>query len=249
MLLTDGTIETLVDLQLDILAVSLAGTTHTTHNRIRKGTDLDQIISHLERLCAIKAERNSKAPSVHIAYLMLRSNSHELKDILSLARRVEAKQVVASNLALIVDPSLAEEALFDDPERIHECQDVLDKIREDASHQDITFDYHGPGLDADSLSCRENVHRACVINVEGEVVPCVFTNPVLSSHYIFQGESLPMSSMSFGNIRNESLTHIWNKKEYAAFRELFDPATTMRPERIRQTMPLCCSKCYKRLEA
>lgn len=249
MLLTDDTVETLVDLEIDIVAVSLAGTTAKIHNQIRKGTDLDQIISQLERLAAIRAERNSRVPAVHLAYLMLRSNFHELKGILPLARRVGAKQVVASNLALIVHPSLADEALFHHTEAMGDYRNILDKIRENASRKNIVFDYHGPNLDADSLRCRENVHRACVINVEGEVVPCVFTNPVLSSHYIFQGESLPLRTMSFGNIRIESLTHIWNKGEYAAFRELFDPETTKKPEQIRQAMPRCCIECYKRLEA
>ena len=157
--------------------------------------------------------------------------------------------MVASNLALIVDPSLAGEALFNDTEAMDDYRNALDEIRDDASRENIIFDYHGPNLDGDSLQCRENVRRACVINVEGEVVPCVFTNPVLSSHYIFQGESLPLRSMSFGNIRNESLTNKWNKQKYATFRELFDPETTKKPERIRQQMPECCIKCYKRLEA
>jgi MoaA/NifB/PqqE/SkfB family radical SAM enzyme len=248
-LLTEDAVETLVDLRLDIVAVSLAGTTAATHNHIRKGTDFDQVISHLGQLRSVKSDRNSQFPAVHLAYLMLRSNFHELKEILPLARRVEAKQVVASNLALIVDPKLADEALFHDTEGMEEYQNALDKIREDSSRENITFGYHGPNLDGDSVRCRENVHRACVINVEGEVVPCVFTNPVLSSHYIFQGESLPLRNMSFGSILRESLTHIWNKQEYASFRELFNPETTKRPEQIRELMPECCIECYKRLGA
>jgi MoaA/NifB/PqqE/SkfB family radical SAM enzyme len=249
MFLTEHTARRLVDMQIDIVAVSLAGTTAATHNRIRKGTDLDQITSHLERLQTIKAEQDSQTPAVHLAYIMLRSNFHELQETLLLAKRVGAKQVVASNLALIVDPGLSDEALFHVTEGMNAYCNTLEKIKEEAYSDSIIFDYHGPNLDKDSLRCRENVHRACVINVDGEVVPCVFTNPVLSSYYIFEGESLPLSSLSFGNIHNESLTHIWNKQEYAAFRELFDPATMKKPERIRQAMPECCIKCYKRLEA
>ena len=249
MFLTEDTARTLVDMQLDIVAVSLAGTTPATHNRVRKGTDLDQIMSRLEQLGTIKAEQNSQTPAVHLAYMMFRSNFHELHQILPLAKRVGAKQVVASNLALIIDPGLAREALFHDTETMNAYRKALEEIKERAFSESIIFDYHGPDLDDDSLRCRENVHRACVINVDGEVVPCVFTNPVLSSHYIFEGESLPLRSLSFGNIHNESLTHIWNKQEYAAFRELFDPATMKNPERIRQAMPECCIKCYKRLGA
>lgn len=247
MFLNEHTTRRLVDMRLDILAVSLAGTTPATHNRIRKGTDLDQIMSHLERLGTIKAEQNAQTPAVHLAYLMLRSNFHELKEILPLARRVEAKQVVASNLTLIADPSLAGEALFNDTEGTDDYRNALDEIRENASREDIVFDYHGPGLDMTSVLCRENVRRACVINVDGEVVPCVFTNPVLSSHYIFQGESLPLRSLSFGNIHNESLTRIWNNKKYVAFRNLFSPEVTKTPAEVRLKMPGCCVRCYNRL--
>ena len=246
MLLTEDTIRMLVDLQLDIICISLAGTTARTHNRIRKGTDFNKIISNLERLCKIEGEKKTEAPAVHLAYLMLKSNFHELKEIIPLAKRIGAKQIVASNLTLLVDPELSPEAIFNDTVGTDYYRNTLDEIRDRAARENIIFDYHGPGLDDVSVRCRENVHRACVINVEGEVVPCVFTNPVLSSYYTFKDQSLPLRGMSFGNIRSESLTRIWNKKEYARFRALFDPETAINSEQIRSEIPQCCLKCYKR---
>ena len=248
MLLTEDTIRMLVDLQLDIIGISLAGTTPRTHNRIRKGTDFNKIISSLEQLCKVEAERKTEVPAVHLAYLMLKSNFHELKEILPLAKRIGAKEIVASNQALIVDPKLSPEAIFNDIVRADYYRSTLEDMTDRAARENIIFDYHGPGLDNASVRCRENVHRACVINVEGEVVPCVLTNPVLHSYYIFKEESLPLKGMSFGNIRNESLTQIWNKKEYARFRDLFDPDTRKKGEQIRSEMPQCCKRCYKRLE-
>jgi len=249
MLLTEDTIRTLIDLQLDIIGISLAGTTAKTHNQIRKGTDFNKVISHLERLCKIQIEKKTRVPALHLAYLMLKSNFHELKEILPFAKRIGAKQIVVSNLTLIVDPKLLEEAIFNDTVHTDYYRNALDEIRHRAGCENIIFEYHGPGLDDASICCRENVHRACVINVEGEVVPCVLTNPVLSSYYTFKDQSLPLRGMSFGNIRSESLTRIWNKKEYARFRDLFDPETRRKPEQIRSQMPQCCVKCYKRLGA
>ena len=248
MLLTENTVRTLVDLQLDIIGISLAGTTAKTHNRIRKGTDINKIIANLERLCEIKAEKNTEFPAVHLAYLMLKSNFHEIKDILTLGKLLGAKEIIASNLTLIVDPKLSPEAVFNDTVRMDYYRNTLDKIRQQATRENIILDYHGPGLDNTSVRCRENVHRACVINVEGEVVPCVFANPILPSYYIFQGQSLPLRGMSFGNIRNQNLTQIWNKKEYAELRALFDPETMRIGGQIRSEMPQCCKRCYKRLE-
>jgi len=249
MLLGENTIRRLVDLELDIVAVSLAGTTAGTHDRFRKGTDFSKLISSLERLCKIKAEKKTQLPAVHLAYLMLRSNFRELKEILPLARKVGAKQVVASNLALIMDSKLFPEAIFNDAGRMDHDRVALEEINDRAARENIGFDYHGPGLDDASMHCRENVQKACVVNVEGEVVPCVLTNPVLSSHYIFKGQSLPLRAMPFGNIQNESLTRIWNKEEYARFRDLFDPEIAIRPKQIGSEMPECCMNCYKRLGA
>jgi len=259
MLLTEDTIRKLVDLELDIIGISLVGTTAPTHNQIRKGTDFNKLVSNLELLCKIKAERKTHLPAVHLAYLMLRSNFHELKEILPLAKRVGAKQIVASNLTLIIDPKLSAEAIFNDTGRTDYYSIALEEIKDKAASENIIFDYHGPGLDNASGCCRENVRHACVINVEGEVVPCVLTDPVLCKTrepgnrnppcYIFKGQSVPIKGSSFGNIQNESLTHIWNKKEYSGFREPFKPKITKSPKQILSEMPQCCVKCYKRLGA
>ncbi len=258
-LLNEDTIRKLVDLELDIIGISLAGTTATTHNQIRKGTDFNKLVSNLELLCKIKTERKTHVPAVHLAYLMLRSNFHELKKILPLAKRVGAKQIVASNMTLIIDPKLYAEAIFNDTEQIDYYKSTLEEIKDKAASENIIFDYHGPGLDDASLRCRENILHACVINVEGEVVPCVLIDPVLCENcepgdrnppcYIFKGQSFPIRGISFGNIRNESLTHIWNKKEYSEFREFFNPDITRSPEQILSETPQCCITCYKRLGA
>ena len=257
MLLAEDTIRKLVDLKLDIIGISLAGTTATTHNQIRKRTNFNKLVSNLELLCKIKAERKTHVPAVHLAYLMLRSNFHELKEILPLAKRVGAKQIVASNMTLIIDPKLFTEALFNDTKQIDYYNITLEEIKNKAVSENIIFDYHGPGLKDASLRCRENVLHACVINIEGEVVPCVLTDPVLCENrepgdrnppcYIFKGQSFTIRGISFGNIQNESLTHIWNKKEYSGFRESFNPKITRSPEQILPEMPQCCVKCYKRL--
>jgi len=172
---------------------------------------------------------------------------------------VGARQIVASNLTLIIDPKLFSEAIFNNTEYLEYYGIALEEIKGKAADENIIFDYHGPGLDSVSGQCRENVRHACVINVEGEVVPCVLTDPVLCKTrepcnsnppcYIFEGQSFPIRGISFGNMQNETLTHIWNKKEYSGFRALFKPETTKSPEQILSEMPQCCVKCYKRLGA
>lgn len=259
MLLNKKNIHTIVDLQVDILGVSLAGTTPSTHNRIRKGTDFDTMVAGLEYLRIVKAEKKTNKPAVHLAYLMLASNANELIRITQFAKKVGAEQVVASNLTLIMDPTLTMEALFNNPERFNEYSRMLAKIKKEAAAGNILFAYRGPGLDETSCFCPENVYRACVINVAGEVGPCVFSNLNLSEcsgktadrqlSAIFKNKPIPFETFSFGNINNENLDRIWRSKTYWEFRNIFDPDTRLSSKQVLAEMPSLCRTCYKRMES
>ncbi len=257
LLLNKENIHTIVDLQIDILGVSFAGTTSSTHNRIRKGTDFDTVVAALEYLQRIKAERNITKPAVHLAYIMLASNFDELSRITRLAKKVGAGQVVASNLTLIQDQQLSQEALFNNPQRLNEYSRTLAQIKKEAADNDILFAYHDPVVNEASCVCPENVCRVCVINVAGEVGPCVFTNPILSGNSnsapdkevssIFKNKLIPLKTFSFGNINNRSLARIWQSEKYREFRTLFDSETKLSPREILAGLPSSCKTCYKRL--
>jgi MoaA/NifB/PqqE/SkfB family radical SAM enzyme len=255
MLLGERTTRRLLELQPDILGVSLAGTSRETHNRIRQGTDLAEILRNLERLKAMKEKEGLELPEVHLAYLVVRSNFDDLKEIVSLAKRVGVREVVASNLSLIVDRDLADEALFNDVENRSDYQRVLEKIKKKAKEEGIHFAYNGPGQDDNSPRCGENVGRSCVISVDGDVSPCVMTDPILSrgesapqgkpAHF-FKGRAHPLLDMSFGRIGEESLTRIWNKREYREFRGLFRPGMDQAAVDLKG-LPQRCLACHKRL--
>ncbi len=257
LLLNKKNIHTIVDLQVDILGVSFAGTTSTTHNRIRKGTDFDTAVAALEYLQRIKTEKNITRPAVHLAYIMLASNVDELCRITDLAKRTGAEQVVASNLSLILKPELSQEALFNNPQRLNEYNRILAETKKKAAHSNILFAYRTPVLDETSQVCPENVCRACVINMAGEVGPCVFANPISSKSTgklqdrqivaIFKGRPIPLKTFSFGNINDNGLSRIWHSKKYRAFRKVYEPGTNPAAEEVPLEMPSSCKTCYKRL--
>jgi MoaA/NifB/PqqE/SkfB family radical SAM enzyme len=257
LLLNKENIHTIVDLQVDILGISFAGTTPSTHNRIRKGTDFDTVVAALEYLQRIKAEKQTTKPAVHLAYVMLTSNFDELKRITRLAKQVGARQVVASNLTLILAPQLSQEALFNNPQRLNEYNRTLAGIKKEAADNNILFACRSPVLNETSCICPENVCRSCVINVAGEVGPCVFTNPMLSGNTgktensqmaaIFKDQPIPLTTFSFGNIKKTSLTRIWQSNNYWKFRNLYDPETRLSTKEILADMPPSCKTCYKRM--
>ena len=259
MLLDDKTIQKLISLKTDILGVSLAGATSETHDRLRKGTEFDRIISNLERLSWLKQGMGSSVPELHLAYLMLKSNFQELNEIVPLAKGLGVRQIVSSHLSLILDPELASEAIFNDTEHMDYYAAALEENKTMAARSGIAFDYNGLNLDKASPWCSENVCRSCMINVEGDVSPCVFLNPVLSSGqgashektapYIFENELYPLKSLTFGNISHNPLTRIWCSSSYAKFRELYAYGSLMESGTLLSGLPDQCMHCYKRLMA
>ena len=134
---------------------------------------------------------------------------------------------------------------------------LLEGIKALAAKKGISFSYNGPDLDEASPRCGENVHRSCLISVDGDVAPCVFTDPVLCgemesddsarSLYLFEDRPYALQRMAFGNIEFETLTGIWNKPEYIAFRRHHDPGDEVRFGGPLAEFPVCCASCYKRL--
>ncbi len=256
-LLNKENIHTIVDLQLDILGISFAGATPATHNHIRQGTDFDTVVAALEYMRRIKVEKKVTKPAIHLAYIMLASNFDELRLFFPIAKKVGARQVVGSNLTLISNPQLSREPLFNHPQQLNEYHRALIKIKKEAADSKILFAYRGPGLDETSLVCPENVCRSCLVNVTGEVSPCVFTNPILSGSpgkaadkqmkVVFKRRSIPVETFSFGNINNAEFTRIWESGKYRKFRRLFNPEAELSAGEILAGMPPFCKTCYKRL--
>jgi MoaA/NifB/PqqE/SkfB family radical SAM enzyme len=246
-LLNEETICRIIDSRVDIMGVSLAGATAATHNTFRRGSDFDTILSNLQRVSRIKKEKNSRTPALHIAYLMLKSNIHEVETLVPLAKSVGAEQIVASNLSLIVQPELCGEALFNNTDCTDWYYELLEKTKEYAARHDIVFAYSRPDLDDAPGFCSENVCVSCIVNVSGDVSPCVFTNPVLNTDYLFKDQVLPLHVISFGNIGHENLSQIWHKNEYVRWRNLLNPAAIKTTGHVLSEIPESCIHCYKRL--
>ncbi len=87
-LLDRDNLERLLDTGIDVMGVSLAGTTTASTERFRQGCDLDQLDTSLRELAGMKARRAGKDPEVHLAYILLRPNWPEVADLSGAGGRV-----------------------------------------------------------------------------------------------------------------------------------------------------------------
>lgn len=248
MLLDAESLERLVEDEVSIVAISLAGTTPATHERFRPACKFLAIDQALLALAELKRKKRSEYPRVHLAFLLLRSNLEEVGGLVDLASRWGASQIVVSNLSWIVEQQMEDECTLLAPEIWPGAAMVLELARRRASAKGVLLHYHGPGVGEPRFICPENVLRACFVSHSGNVSPCVYTNFSLGadSHVsrYFDGRHTQVSPIVFGNVHERSLPEIWDSEEARQFRNTFE-------ERRRQEhpgtagLPAACAHCYR----
>lgn len=239
MLLHAGRVREIVAAGLDILAISLAGTTPRRNDAARAGTSLVKVLEKLDLIHQIKQESGSKTPAVHLAYMLLRSGLEDLEDLPRLMAEHGVDQAVVSVLDFEPGLKLSGEVLAprNDQER-RDLEELFAKVSRRAAERGVTIHLpnFGPKGEDDPV-CAENIQRALFVSADGEVSPCVYANvPVDQAEYARQGHAAPYHRVSHGNINVEILPKIWRNTEYAGFRERL----------VQGAPPEICLNCPKR---
>lgn len=243
----------LLDTGLEVMGVSLAGASPEVHDRFRPGCPLEAVD---ENVRALQDEAKASAdglPDLHLAYLLMTGNLHDLPHAVDLAEGWGADQIVVSHLSLVLSPGLEEEALLAHPDLWPQVQAVLDEARERAEARGIGFHTYGPeGGEGPEPACTENVLASCFVSVRGDVSPCVMTNlglgrgeePGAGQRPERGGSGAPLPSLIFGNVREASLKEIWHSSAARRFREVFRERLA---GGVRNTkgLPGPCIHCYK----
>ncbi|MEJ2177195.1 MAG: radical SAM/SPASM domain-containing protein [Gammaproteobacteria bacterium] len=249
--LTDKHLNSLLEEQVDIMGVSLAGTTAATHERFREGCDFERIHNALQKLKQMKQERQVTGPILHLAFMLLKSNWQELPQLPALASEWGINQIVVNNLSFIGNAAMQEESLLLQPELWPEVSAALESAKKEAERQGINLHYYRPHLEEQCAICTENVLKACFISYRGDVSPCVMTNislkPGETAEFIFQNTVYPVENYLFGNISEESLPAIWKGVKAQEFRTAFEQRLTMEHPGTHQ-LPAPCRRCYKLME-
>ena len=224
----------IIDLGVDIIAFSLAGT-DSSNDEIRKGTHLEQVLKSIACLNRLKHMRKVLKPEIHIAYMLLRSGLKNIERLPALMQDLDISQVVISTLDFIPDARFAEASFVSNHQVLSDLQAHLDNIVADGQARGIEIHYQIPAAEQHSL-CSENVLKSLVITSDGNVSPCVFTNmPLINTNAVSEAHSTSYLPLRLGNIHTTSLDQIWWQKRAKTLRRSFAQ---------RQYLPPCidCSK-------
>jgi len=230
-------IKEFVDEGLDIIGFSLVGIDEK-NDSIRRGTRISEVLRCIDEIHRIRNSYSTDNPRIHIAYMLLRSGLNDMHKIPAFSVNSGISQTVISSLSLVVSSAMETESILASDKK--ECRKLMNdfyQIRKEAEDQgtEISFNIVSPLME--ESYCSENIERALFVGSDGSVSPCVMAQiPVEGDNFhYFRGKRQPVRRLAFGNISDESLNTIWNKKEYKNFINSF----------IRDKTVPFCKDCLK----
>lgn len=221
-LLREETAERLLQSGLDLLVISIAGARAETHDRLRLGSRLAEIVANLEALAERKRRLGTPLPKVVLSFLMHGQNPGELPAAVELAARVGAAELVATNLDCVVDEAGETGRAFVGAGLASPWEEALAEAGERARRHGILFRPYPLAEQEGVLVCEALAEEMPVVAADGGVFPCTYLNlPVDTIPRLHKGERLALPRRPFGNLAEADLLAIWDGAQARAFREAF----------------------------
>jgi MoaA/NifB/PqqE/SkfB family radical SAM enzyme len=202
-MLDESQVNRLLDSGVNLVSISFAGADQGVHQSQRLSSNWDTLVTNVARLAELKLQRGCKTPWLEMHFLMTRDNFVQLPDFVELAARLGADEVVATNLTYAPTRDIDQRRVFGD--RIPESHaEILAQAKAKANKYDLPARIYPLEMEKLVMMCDSRPDETVFINHLGEVTPCVYLGLSLHGEIprFFQGESHPISPVSFGNVRN-----------------------------------------------
>lgn len=97
----DRALSVLLDYPPTYLIVAIDGLTDETNSVFRVGARLDPILEGVRRLASLKRERNVALPILHMRFIVMKHNQHQVPSLLSFAREHGFEYLTVRTLSII----------------------------------------------------------------------------------------------------------------------------------------------------
>jgi MoaA/NifB/PqqE/SkfB family radical SAM enzyme len=233
-LITNGTLLTKVVSQgliaagLDLLWVSLDGSTPESYADLRLGAALPEVVANLKAFRDAREpdpDRYRAVPRIGIAFVVMKRNVADLSAVLRLGERLGATRFLVSNV-LPYTKEMCQETLY--PHSLtslvysnsiyHLELPKLDvKALHEAMRAGVSTSLAGGSLAEANDRCPFIERGVTAIAWDGSLSPCL---PLLHNHVSFLNEQERVSRRYVvGKVTDSNVCDLWNQPDYVAFRE------------------------------
>lgn len=181
--------EELVRSGLGTLLVSVDGATPATYEAYRRSGNFPLVVAGLKELMAAKRRLGSATPVVHLQFIVMKHNQHEIAEIDRLARECRVDRLTLKTVQIYDDEDI--EVWLPEDERVRRYQ-----VIEDGQGRHFAMKHGYPNR------CRRLWNQP-VVNAGGELAVCCFDKD---------------SDFAMGRMQEQGFRAIWTSKAYMAFR-------------------------------
>lgn len=230
-MLDEPMLRALLESRLDVLWVSIDGTSEESYADIRPGGGFGRVIENLERVRRLN-DRDGHTLETGIAFVLTRTNIDDVGRLERMARSLGARWVMVSHVLpyteamekeMLCLQTLTLETFAHAPGRVEVILPRMDMtpFTRDAvfallqGYENLTIMRNK--MSAETRRCRFIQERTTFVRWDGLVAPCM---GLLHSHrtYLY-GLERRVRSHSFGDIRTDDLDAVWASPAYREFRE------------------------------
>lgn len=211
----------LVDMGVDMISVSFAGTAATVHESLRTNSQFAVLCRNFESLANLKKQRGVSKPWLELHFLMTRANIEEFPGLVELAASLGADEVVATNLTYAPNLALDRMRIFSEQPLLKDLE-ILQRAQAAAERLNLPLRIYPIQAEPNTLVCDADPLNAVYVNHRGEVTPCVYLGLTVQGQIprFYNGEAHPFDTISFGNVQTDFL-NVLHGKERETFLSAF----------------------------
>ncbi len=221
LLLSEETARKVMAAGVDWVAVSVDGATADIYQNIRKGSDYRRVCKNIKRIAAM---RISGKPKLALNFVIMKSNAHQLLDIVELASGLGVDQINFKQCDVIRGEQGKEQGLFakEETKTIRRLKKNLKKAVRRAKRLNIHTTAY-PFVPDEQPVCDQDPRDSLFIRYDGYTAPCI--NLAYGGPTTFLGEPAFMPTIHFGKLPLESLPGMWDSPVCREYRERFHQRT------------------------
>lgn len=203
----ERTAKELIDMEVDIIFVSLDAATKETYEKIRVGSSFERVVNNVKTLIRLKEERNAAFPRLHFHFVVNKLNYHEIPLYIELVDSLSSREKYRIQFSRMLHEFEQTKDMF-----MEVPENIINETQRKAQEAGIPVIWN---LDA---SCSKKRIDQCVewtmpfIFVTGHVIPCCSTNEA--------GRRDFQKATALGNIFEQRFEDIWHGEKYTRLRKL-----------------------------
>lgn len=206
----------LLDMEIDIIFLSLDAATKETYEKIRIGSNFERVVNNMKTLVRLRGERNSVFPRMHFHFIVSKLNYHEIPQYIELVDSLGGREKFRIQFSrMLHEFSQTREFFMDVP------PDIIAETDRKAKEAGIPVIWN---LDA---ALNKKPVNQCVewtmpfVFATGHVIPCCSGNEA--------GRRDFQKATALGNVFEQEFKDIWNGAKYRDLRKLLRQCKTPRP--------------------